>query len=92
MYEANGTTERTLPDYLSYSVTYSDGVAVAVNQKLSANSTETYKVRVEYKTDIEASQIPSSAGKNGNVSIMAIAAWDCNITSSGESYCQDIGM
>ena len=61
VYEANGTTERTLPDYLSYSVTYGDGIEVATNQKLSANSTETYKVRVEYKTDIDASQIPSSA-------------------------------
>ena len=61
VYQSNGTTERTLPDYLAYSVIYSDGVAVANNQKLEANSTETYKVRVEFKRDINANQLPSSA-------------------------------
>ena len=60
VYQSNGTTERTLPDYLTYTVTYSDGIAVATNHRLSANSTETYKVRVEFKSDINASQLPSS--------------------------------
>ena len=61
VYQSNGTTERTLPEYLTYTVTYSDGVAVANNHLLSANSTETYKVRVEFKRDITANQLPSSA-------------------------------
>ena len=60
VYESNGTTERTLPDYLTYTVTYSDGIAVANNHQLSANTTETYKVRVEFKTDINANQLPST--------------------------------
>ena len=61
VYESNGTTERTLPDYLTYTVTYSDGVSLANNHLLSSNTTETYKVRVEFKSDIEASQLPSTA-------------------------------
>ena len=60
LYESNGTTERTLPEYLTYTVTYSDGIAVANNHLLSANSTETYKVRVEFKRDINANQLPNS--------------------------------
>ena len=50
----------TLPDYLAYTVLYSDGVVVGNNHKLSANSTETYKVRVEFKKNINANQLPSS--------------------------------
>ena len=61
VYQSNGTTERTLPDYLIYSVTYSDGIPLASNHLLAANSTETYKVRVEFKRDINANQLPSSA-------------------------------
>ena len=60
VFESNGTTERTLPEYLAYTVTYEDGIAVANNHLLSANTTETYKVRVEYKTDINANQLPSA--------------------------------
>ena len=60
-YESNGTTEKTLPSYLNYSVTYSDGVSLAPKQKLVANSTEKIKVRVEFKRDIEANQLPTTA-------------------------------
>ena len=60
VYDSDGEEERTLPDYLSYTVTYSDGIAVANNHKLAANTTERYKVRVEFKTDINANQLPSS--------------------------------
>ena len=50
----------TLPAYLNYSITYSDGVPLQKNQELKANSTETYKVRIEYKRDIEANQLPEN--------------------------------
>ena len=50
----------TLPAYLNYSITYSDGVPLQKNQELKANSSETYKVRIEYKRDIEASQLPET--------------------------------
>ena len=60
VFAANGTTPKTLPDYLEYSVTYSDGVEIAQNHLLEAGDTETYKVRVHYKEDITASQLPST--------------------------------
>ena len=60
VYATNGTTPKTLPDYLEYTVTYSDGVAIAQNHLLEAGETETYKVRVHYKEDISASQLPST--------------------------------
>ena len=50
----------TLPAYLNYSITYSDGVPLQKNQELKANSSETYKVRIEYKRDIEANQLPET--------------------------------
>ena len=56
----NGATITTLPAYLKYSVTYSDGVALQPNHQLLHNTTETYKVRIEYRTDIELNQIPAT--------------------------------
>ena len=53
-------TNHPLPNYLSYSVTYSDGIELANNQYLKAGDTETYKVRVEFLKDIENNQLPSS--------------------------------
>ena len=58
VYESNGTTERQLPAYLTYSVTYSDGKAIEPKQLLKAGTTEKYKVRVEFK-DVEASLLPT---------------------------------
>ena len=60
VFAANGTTPKTLPDYLEYTVTYYDGVAIAPNHLLGAGNTETYKVKVHYKEDISASQLPST--------------------------------
>ena len=61
VYAANGTTSKTLPDYLEYTVTYSDGIAIEQYQLLKSGERETYKVRVHYKEDITASQLPSTA-------------------------------
>ncbi len=55
----NKTTN--IPDYLRYTITYSDDIEITGNQLLAANSKETYKVRVEYRTDINASSLPSSS-------------------------------
>ena len=43
VYESNGTTEKTLPEYLTYSVTYSDGKAIAPKQLLKAGTIENIK-------------------------------------------------
>ena len=56
----NGATITTLPDYLEYTVSYSDGVPLATNQLLAAGTTEKYKVRIQYRDDINLNQIPAS--------------------------------
>ena len=61
VFESNGTTERSLPNYLTYTVTYSDGVNLGVNHKLASNTIEKYKVRIEFKTDINPEDLPEIA-------------------------------
>ena len=56
----NGTEITTLPNYLEYNVTYSDGIAIQNNHLLEAGKTETYKVRVGYKKDITKDDLPST--------------------------------
>ena len=56
----NGATITTLPDYLKYTVTYEDGVELQANHLLAANTTEKYKLRIEYRDDIELNQIPAT--------------------------------
>jgi hypothetical protein len=62
----NGTTITALPAYLDYNVTYSDGMPLQPNQELLHDSTETYKVRIAYKDNISASDIP---GTNQSLSL-----------------------
>ena len=57
----NNVNITTLPDYLEYSVKYADGIEVRENQILAASGSETFKVRIAYKRDIEASQMPETA-------------------------------
>ena len=52
-----GVEITTLPAYMEYYVTYSDGVALAQNQYLKAGKTETYKVHIGFKKDISASDL-----------------------------------
>jgi len=56
----NNSEITSLPNYLDYSVTYSDGLEILEKQKLDAGDTETYKVRVEYNKDIESSDLPGT--------------------------------
>ena len=56
--------ENPVPSYLDYSVTYEDGTTIAPNHLLAANATETYKVRVEFKRDIEESDLPTTDQTN----------------------------
>ena len=60
VYAANGITEKEMPDYLDFIVTYSDDVEIVKNHILAAGTSETYKVRVHYKEDIDATQLPST--------------------------------
>ncbi len=56
----NDAVITTLPAYLDYSVSYSDGVEILPNQYLKAGETETYKVRIEFRKDISSSDLPTS--------------------------------
>ena len=49
-----------LPNYLSSYVTYADGTMIANNQELKANTTETYKIGIMYRDDIDESQLPTT--------------------------------
>ena len=55
--------ETDVTKYLSYTATYEYGKEIAQKDVLQKNSTETYKVRVEYKKNIEASDL-SEEGVN----------------------------
>ncbi len=56
--------------YTDYTFTHSDGTAITTlaNEKLAAGATKTYKVRVAFKSDISASQLPTSA-QNMNLKV-----------------------
>ncbi len=52
----------TIPNYLDYTVTFSDGVPIGEDYLLSSGSKEIYRVRIEYKlADIEITDLPSTA-------------------------------
>ena len=50
----------TQPAIVNYTVTWSDGSPITANTALAAGATKTAKVRVEYKKDITAAQLPSA--------------------------------
>ena len=56
----NNVEITSLPSYLEYSITYSDGKTILENHKLSSGAKETYKVRIEFKRDIEVSDLPTT--------------------------------
>ena len=51
--KVNNETVSEVPDYLEYSVTYEDGLEILPNHALNAGKTETYLVRLEFRSDIE---------------------------------------
>ncbi|MBQ3307765.1 MAG: hypothetical protein IJG68_06225 [Bacilli bacterium] len=57
--KVNNEVASEIPNYLTYLVTYADGMEIQTNHKIEAGVTETYKVRLEFKTDIE--ELPSAA-------------------------------
>ena len=56
----NGVPITTLPDYLDYSVMYDYGVAISNNQLLPAGSKDTIVIKVGYKRDVSANQLPAT--------------------------------
>ena len=59
-----GTTEittGTLPSYIDYSVTYEDDSPITQYHLLAAGGEETYKVRIAFKEDVAATDLPEEA-------------------------------
>lgn len=53
-------TSSNLPVYLDYSLTYANGQAIEPNHLLASGNTLTYKIRIEFKREIESSQLPTT--------------------------------
>jgi len=49
-----------IPSYLKYTVRYKDDAEILDNHLLAARSMETFKIRIEFRTDISASDLPST--------------------------------
>ena len=63
----NGTSisgTNPIPAYLDYSVTYDDTVEIVSQHLLKAGSSETFKVRVEFKRNIDNTELPSTEQTN----------------------------
>ncbi len=54
----NGVEITTLPNYLKYSVTYYDDIPIENHHYLKKGESETYKVRIEYNSDLTAEDLP----------------------------------
>ena len=59
-FKINGVTVVNPPPYLNYSITYYDGTPLQSNHQLLHNTTEKYKIRVEYRDDITEEQLPTT--------------------------------
>lgn len=55
----NDTIITTLPAYLNYIVEYSDGFEILENQVLEAGDTETIRIKLEVKPDVNVEDLPS---------------------------------
>ena len=60
----NNVELTNLPSYMSYSVTYSDSIPLAQYHLLAHNTTQTYKIRVGYRTDIDPDDLPDEITTN----------------------------
>ena len=58
VFAADGITEIAKPNYIKYTIAYLNGNIIEKNHILRANTSETYKIRVEYN-DESTSIIPS---------------------------------
>ena len=52
--------EIEIPKYLEYKITYMDGKELKENYLIKANTSERYKIKVLYKNDVDASELPKN--------------------------------
>ena len=86
-----GVEITTLPAYMEYYVTYSDGIELAPNQYLKAGETETYKVHIGFKKDISASDLTGQVeNKTISFSVTYVQADDTAVkVPHAESFADD---
>ena len=65
VYASNGVTQISLPTYLNSSISYDDGGLIETHHLLEKNQSVKLKVKVEFKKDVFASELPS----NGDTTI-----------------------
>ena len=82
----NNVEISTLPNYLEYKVSYDDGVDIAPNHLLSANTSEKYKVHVGYKKDINVSDIPATPQTLNLTFSVTYVQSDSNAVDKPEPY------
>ena len=57
----NGSEITEIPTYLEYRISYNDGVEINQKHILKTNDTETYKIHIEYKKDINTTDLPENS-------------------------------
>ncbi len=75
--KVNNEIVSEIPDFLEYSVTYEDGMEILRNHALNAGTTETYKVRLEFRSDIE--ELPDATTIEASLEPQFIQADDTTI-------------
>ena len=74
-----------IPYYLNYVVTYSDGSQILDNHLLKSGETLSYKVRLEYKTDIE--ELPDASTLTSSFDVQYLQADDTAIRKPPYNPC-----
>ena len=64
LYASDGTTKISIPNYLKTKVTYADESEIQKKHLLKVNEFETIGIRVEFREDIENSDLPSDSDKS----------------------------
>ena len=58
--QLNGVEITTLPDYIEYQVTYTDGLEIEQNHELKSGESEFYRILIKYKDNINSEQLPTT--------------------------------
>ena len=60
IYEDDGSTFASLPDYLNYTISYVDNSPIELGDSLNASTTQSYKIRIEIKPETTAEELPDN--------------------------------
>ncbi|MBQ3306695.1 MAG: hypothetical protein IJG68_00720 [Bacilli bacterium] len=85
--KVNNEVVSEIPGYLDYSVTYADGMEIQANHKLEVGVTETYKVKLVFKTDIE--ELPEAATISTSLETQYLQADSSSVYRADASFATD---